>query len=420
MKPITYTEGQEKGSLLFGQFYINPNENVMILKGYSGTGKSTLVKRLLGEIPKLDEMCKMLSDSYRPYDIALTATTNQAAEALAMSINFVREVTTIHKYLGLRVHTVDYVKRIKELRATRREKRERILLFIDECSYIDRELMRLIHEETEDCKIVFIGDPAQLTPVKSSYMPAFEMNRNEIELTELVRFDDGPISNLVSALRRTVLEGVWPNFSEFITPGIFEKVDRFEFDRMTQAAFLPDSGMGKCKILAYTNDCVIGYNNRLSAKYNGSSDPLVGQIMVNNEECNNGAERVANNIEVIIEEVEPASRFGYPGWEVKLMGKSGVYFMPANCRTARDAAHKEAVRNDNFDMMKEVVDAWIDLRPSYACTGNKSQGSTYDTIFVDLGNVLTMVRGGDQLARLLYVMYSRARSRIISVGDKRG
>jgi hypothetical protein len=418
MTEITYTQGQEAGSVLFGQFYLAPYENVMVLKGFSGTGKSTLVRRLIGEVAKLDDMCRMLHPSYRPYEVVLTATTNQAAESLAASIGFKQEVGTIHSFLGLRVHTVDYVKKIKELRASRKEKRERYLIFIDECSYIDSKLMKLILQETSDCKIVFIGDHAQLKPVGASYMPAFEMNKNQIELTELVRFDDGPISNMVSALRKTVLEGIWPNFSDFIAPGVIEKVDRARFDQLTMDAFQPGNPMGRSKILAYTNDCVIGYNNRLSAALSGSSDPQPGQIMVNNEECRRGNARVANNIEVQIQDVEEGQQYGYKGWWVKL--QSGEFFMPENCRTTRNQAHQEAVRNDDYEMMRAVVDEWIDLRPAYACTGNKSQGSTYDTSFIDLGNIVRMVRGGDALARLLYVVCSRAKSRMYFTGDVGG
>lgn len=420
MSAITYTEGQEKGSVLFGQFYLNPHENVMVLKGYSGTGKSTLVQRLLREVAKYDEMRKFLDPGFRPYTPALTATTNQAAEALATSTGFAAGVCTIHKFLGLRVETIDYVKKIKELRPTKKDKMERYLIFIDECSYIDVKLMKLILSQTVDCKIVFIGDHAQLKPVGASYMPAFSMNKNEIELTELVRFDDGPISNMVSALRRTVLEGVWPNFSDFIAPGVIEKVTRQEFEELTHVAFRGDNPMGKAKILAYTNDCVIGYNNRLAHRFHGSPDPMVGQVMVNNEECNNGSDRVANNIEVVIEDVREAERFGYKGWYVKLLNKGGEYFLPRDCRKTKQTAHNEAVRNDDFEMMKEIVDAWIDLRPAWACTGNKSQGSTYDTSFIDLGNIVSMVRGGDALARMLYVVCSRARSKMYFTGDKYG
>lgn len=420
MKEITYTAGQEAGSVLFGQFYLDRFEHVMLLKGFSGTGKSTLVQRLQREVSKLDDMCKMLYPSYRPYDVVFTATTNQAAESLATSMGFTHEVSTIHKFLGLRVRTTDYVRQIKELHATRKEKRERFLIFIDECSYIDVKLMRLIMQETVDCKIVFIGDHAQLKPVGASYMPAFAMDKNQIELTELVRFDDGPISNMVSALRRTVLEGVWPNFSDFIAPGIIEKVDRATFTQLTHEAFRGDNPMGRSKILAYTNDCVIGYNNRLTQALLGTNDPLPGQIMVNNEECSQGNSRIPNNIEVQIEDVEVTERYGFSGWWVKMRGTGPAFFMPRNCRQAKKDAHTRAVAIDDHDMMREVVDSWIDLRPSFACTVNKSQGSTYDTSFIDLGNIVSMVRGGDALARSLYVGCSRARSRMYFTGDVQG
>lgn len=417
---IKYTDGQEKGAVIFGQFYMSAYENVLVLKGFSGTGKSTLVQRLITELPKLNAMLETLMPDYRPYEPKLTATTNQAAEALAASTGFGEEVTTIHKFLGLRLETTCYIKQSKELRPTLKERRERFLIFIDECSYIDQKLMKLILSETVDCKIIFIGDHAQLKPVGSSYMPAFEMNRNEINLTQMVRFDDGPIYNMVSALRKTVLEGVWPNFSDFLSPGVIEKVDRPTFMHMAEQAFKPDSGMGRVKMLAYANDQVISYNNWLSQAFSGSPDPQEGQIMVNNEECNNGSARIPNNSEVQLASVQVANKYGYPGWMVRLSNKPGQFFMPANFRETKKKAHAEAVRKDDYAMMQEVVDAWIDLRPAYSCTVNKSQGSTYDTSFIDLGNIIRWARGGDALARALYVGCSRAKSRMLFTGDVGG
>lgn len=419
-KVIKYTDGQEKGSTIFGQFYMSAHENVLVLKGFSGTGKSTLVQRLLLELPKLNNMLDVLMPGYVPYTPKLTATTNQAAEALAASTGFGEEVTTIHKFLGLRLETICYRTQKKELRPTLKEKKERFLIFIDECSYIDQKLMKLILSETADCKIVFIGDHAQLKPVGSSYMPAFEMNRNEINLTQMVRFDDGPIYNMVSALRKTVLEGIWPNFSDFLHQGVIEKVDRPTFMKLAEQAFVPDSGFGRTKMLAYANDQCIQYNAHLSRVFSGTPDPQEGQIMVNNEECNNGSARIPNNAEVQLASVRPATDYGYPGWYVRVANKSGEFFMPQNFRDTKKKAHAQAVADDDFAMMQTVVDAWIDLRPAYSCTVNKSQGSTYDTSFIDLGNILRFARGGDALARALYVGCSRARSRMFFTGDVEG
>jgi ATP-dependent exoDNAse (exonuclease V) alpha subunit len=69
--------------------------------------------------------------------------------------------------------------------------------------------------------------------------------------------------------------------------------------------------------------------------------------------------------------------------------------------------------------MKIILDTWIDLRPSFAQTVNKSQGSTYDIVMIDLNDICSKCRTLEQLARILYVALSRGRSRIIMTGDLR-
>jgi ATP-dependent exoDNAse (exonuclease V) alpha subunit len=56
------------------------------------------------------------------------------------------------------------------------------------------------------------------------------------------------------------------------------------------------------------------------------------------------------------------------------------------------------------------------LRAAYAQTINKSQGSTYDRVFIDLDD-LARCSSGDQLARMLYVGFSRARHQVFLTGD---
>jgi ATP-dependent exoDNAse (exonuclease V) alpha subunit len=57
-----------------------------------------------------------------------------------------------------------------------------------------------------------------------------------------------------------------------------------------------------------------------------------------------------------------------------------------------------------------------DLRQRDAATVHKSQGSTYDTVFVDLTNISTC-HNPIAAARMLYVAFTRARSRICLYGN---
>lgn len=409
------TKGQLEGYDLFARFFMDPMENVMCLKGWSGTGKSTLVQYILMMIPKLNDMIKLLDPEYKPMDICLTATTNPAAEALYTSIDMLMETSTVHSKLGL-IPLTDYRTGKKTLSIKRgAEKLVNTVLFIDEASYIDQLMLSLIFKQVENCKLVFIGDHGQLTPITSTYMPAFEMNRNEIELTEPVRQAPGtPLSKLIMDLRDTVFTGNWHKFE--LDNETLRRVDQPTFEHMAQQAFTNPDKVGTSKILTYSNNGVNHYNNLMTQQIDGQSDVYEGQRMVANEFANLGASSIKNGEEVLVEHVEISTDFDVEGYHLQLRNKAGTYFMPKRAGDKKSRLSK-ARAAEEWDVVKIITDEWVDLRPTYACTVNKAQGSTFNTGFIDLNDICAKARTGNQLARLLYVGISRFRDRVIFTGD---
>jgi ATP-dependent exoDNAse (exonuclease V) alpha subunit len=74
-------------------------------------------------------------------------------------------------------------------------------------------------------------------------------------------------------------------------------------------------------------------------------------------------------------------------------------------------------KKEQYDIVRNIENMWIDLRSVYACTVNKSQGSTYDEVFIDLDDIKKCWRNQNQLARLLYVGASRPRNKIVLTGN---
>jgi ATP-dependent exoDNAse (exonuclease V) alpha subunit len=93
-------------------------------------------------------------------------------------------------------------------------------------------------------------------------------------------------------------------------------------------------------------------------------------------------------------------------------------FMPhkREDRAARIKLARADGSKRSMDIIEEIGRHWIDLRAAYAQTINKSQGSTYDQVFIDLDDV-SKCRNPNQLARMLYVAVSRARTRVYFTGD---
>ena len=180
---ITLTKDQQSAMEAFYAFLTDPIETVFVLRGYSGCGKSTLVRTLLDRLPGFIRTSKLINPAQKSYEVMLTATTNKAAENLGSITG--QGAVTIHSFLELRVST-DYKTNTTTLIPRNADIKEGFLIFIDEASYVDKQLLSYIFKKTANCKIIFIGDPAQLTPVKSQGTPVFDANFSGAALTTVV------------------------------------------------------------------------------------------------------------------------------------------------------------------------------------------------------------------------------------------
>jgi hypothetical protein len=70
----------------------------------------------------------------------------------------------------------------------------------------------------------------------------------------------------------------------------------------------------------------------------------------------------------------------------------------------------------NWKLFFQLKNNYPDLRPRDACTVHKAQGSTHNTVFIDLQDLSTC-RDPVVAARLLYVAFSRARQRVVLYGN---
>lgn len=224
------TADQQAALDAFHTFLLDPTETVFVLSGYSGCGKSTLVSVLLDRLPGFMKTAHLINPAATDYEVALTATTNKAAEALSQITG--AGVVTIHSFLGLRVST-DYRSNTTTLIPKSKEPKAGYLLFVDEASYIDAALLDHVFKLTANCKIVFIGDPAQLTPVKSAGTPVFDAHFPGAALTQVVRQAEGnPIIALSTKFRGTVNSGEFFSFKpdgeaiQYLDGDAFKQQDR--------------------------------------------------------------------------------------------------------------------------------------------------------------------------------------------------
>lgn len=196
------------------EFVNNSSDRVFILKGYAGTGKTTLMRFLILE---LEEKHK---------DYRLLASTGRAAKVLANLSNRNGSTSTIHSMVysfnGLNKEFDEKEEPVVDKngqlflvfepsKINETEVPETIYI-VDEASMVSdvvtknvtqakfgegRLLKELLdYDKRENSKFVFVGDPCQLPPIEEYYSPAlmkdyylkvFGMTAQEAQLTEIMR-----------------------------------------------------------------------------------------------------------------------------------------------------------------------------------------------------------------------------------------
>lgn len=411
MNPITLTQDQQNALTAFTAFLADEAAPVFVLKGYSGTGKSTMIKELIAQLPTIYKTIRLISPKFPSYELKFTATTNKAVENFSQLIG--QEVSTIHSFLGLTVQT-DYKTNKSKLVLRKFIEQQGFLLFIDESSYIGPELMKYVFQLCKHCKIVFIGDPAQLVEVGSSYAPVFEAGFPEACLTQVVRQAAGnPIIDLATKFRETVKSGEFFSFTPDDNHIKYLPRDEFNaavLNEFQQANWNPQVS----KVLAWTNATVIQYNKGIRDHAKGSPDLSVGDYVVCNQYFQKGKMSLKADQSVMITHVsDPVVELGVRG---KFYIVNGIQAFCPDHLGEKQERLKQAKQEDDLNTSRIISEEWIDLRAEYACTINKSQGSTYDRVFIDLDDI-KKCNNGNLVARMLYVGVSRARKQVIFTGD---
>lgn len=406
------TPCQENARQQFYEF-LKSGEQAMILDGYAGTGKTTLVMSLISEIKKIDDLKRAVKADHPKSEIVLTATTNKAAEALAFTTK--AETKTIHSHLGIAVRAnwdsgQNFLTRKRNAVDPVGE-----IIFIDEASYIDPKLLTLIKDATKLCKVIYMGDPTQLTPVKCTTTPAFDQNIRKVKLTQVVRqAADNPIQAFTKGLRDYILGGEFPVCTPDGQYIIHLPRDEFE-DAVVKEFTREDWKASDSRILAWTNKKVISYNHGLYKMATGRPNFTVGDQVINNHYVSNHNNPIKTDALVTITYLgEEEENWGVLGRTVSVDNSSGLFLPndPRDIAKAQNVAFQAGVSHT----ARTISETWVDLRAAYACTVNKSQGSTYDAVFIDLDDI-AKCRDNDQLARMLYVAVSRARTKVVMTGD---
>lgn len=413
--------GQKAAAEGFFEFLFGPQKE-LILSGGGGVGKTYLMGHLIDEVmPQYLSTCRMMGITAEYVEVQMTATTNKAAEVLAEATG--RPSETVHAFFNLKVQDDFSTGRSTLTKGTGWKVHKNLILFIDECSMIDSALRRHILEGTYNCKIIYVGDHCQLAPVFEEVSPIYRDNLPFYELTEPMRNrGQQALMDVCRQLRYTVESGHFMPIQ--IVPGVIDLLDGPQMEQAIGVQFAQQTH--ESRILAYSNKQVIAYNEHIRGVRQLPTHYVQGEFLVNNNAIRqtNGMMRVEEEVEIesqsavtvmemIEEDVELEVR------STTLLNRYGVRYTDVPVPEDRD--HFIRLINwyksrKNWNRYFYLKNNFPDLRQRDAATVHKAQGSSYDTVFIDLENLSTCHQP-NTAARLLYVAFSRARQRVVLYGN---
>lgn len=394
---IKLTKQQEEVVELFKEWLKSSTKEPFVLLGVAGTGK-TFVARVLVELA---------------VDILPIAPTHQSAGVLKNKIGC--DVQTTAQSIGLSpnldISNYDPSNPLFVKKKAGELAKYRFGLQ-DEASMVPDDVINI---QLGISRMVYIGDPAQLPPVKQE-LPEVLLTPS-YTLTEIVRTSDPTIINFCNMLR----EDDWGSQLKSF-------VRNLKNSNSIQVVKVKDYVNEGEKVLCYTNKCVDKWNNTLR-KSNKLSDIDLYKFYDKVDEWNNSEEFMFKDIK----EGELYYDARIYGTFVKVWKKEGFMEYGKQYKKLMKAG-QDAYKPGRNRQPKEYYEAWgrfydwrnenliqegfkyhgINIKKQfdygYSFTIHKSQGSSIPVVAIDLGNIF-----GDQAQSLFYVASTRAQTKIILI-----
>ena len=264
------------------------SSSIFLLKGYAGTGKTTLIASWLKPLLK------------QGYKVVLMAPTGRAAKV--MSTYAKAKANTIHK----RIYFAQQNKQGGVQFTLQKNKFRKAVFIVDEASMIGDEqssaqlfqngslLQDLISyvQQGDRCKLVFVGDTAQLPPVKQELSPALNQNYlslhfsvevSEVELSEVLRQDalSGILHNATNL--RNLMHEELDDYFQFLIRNkndITHLQDGYDIQGALEDGYR-DVGRTETTIIVRSNKRANQYNRQIRTQImNLENDLAVGDLLL--------------------------------------------------------------------------------------------------------------------------------------------
>lgn len=445
--PFSPTKGQKHLFSLFDKFLNNKQEEryALMLKGYAGTGKTSIVSALVKALPAFD------------FKYLLMAPTGRAAKVMASYAE--RNAFTVHKIIYQRA--ADPISGKYQFRR-RRNYAKNTLFIVDEASMLAddpsygrngllSDLIDFVFEHKSN-KLMLVGDAAQLPPVGQAFSnglneaylaSGFGLTLLQTELTEVTRQgkESGILYNATKLRQHIVQKDLAVKFET----KNFSDIYRMSGQRLEDGLRYAYDKFGK------ENTVVICRSNRQAIDYNRyvrnqiffyENELEVGDYLMivrNNyffldEDTPAGFLANGDFIEIIkIINLEDMHGFRFATLELQLLDYPDQ--PPFEAKVLLDTLHSPttSLPEEAYDRLFESVFAdyqdaetraeqqeairndlylnALQVKYAYALTCHKAQGGQWDAVFVDQGYMKDDMLNQEYL-RWLYTAVTRSKEEL--------
>ena len=454
LKKFSYKPTLKQGKLfdLLSSFIFNEDKNdLFLLKGYAGTGKTTTISSFVN--------CLAITNK----KAVLLAPTGRAAKVI--SVYSKKKAFTIHKKIYFPKKqtngSVDFV--------LQQNKHRNTIFIVDEASMIPDgkqnqnlfenrslldDLINYVYSGYQ-CKLIFIGDTAQLPPVKLNISPAlesstlsysFDKNVIEIELDEVMRQhnESGILSN-ATLLRMQIENEGTPFQFNLEYPDIKRLEDGYDIEDAIVNAY-DYYGVEDTAFIVRSNKRANQYNQQIRYNIRGQENEISAgdyiMIVKNNyywlKESSEAGFIANGDICEVLKIFSIKELYGFKFAEVEIRMIDYPQMKPFETVLILDTLTSETpslTYEDNNKLYQAVKEDYADekskfkqylaikknkyfnalqIKFSYAMTCHKSQGGQWKTVFVEQPYLPNGV--SKEYYRWLYTAITRTQEKLYLIG----
>ena len=419
------------------------NRSIYVLKGYAGTGKTTLVSSIV----------KSLTIVAKRH--VLMAPTGRAAKVLAKYSK--RAASTIHR----KIYWIRTNKSGNTFITRKENTHSNTIFFVDEASMISEngekafgnrslldDLIEYVYEGL-DCKLVLIGDTAQLPPVHLEVSPALneeiierKSNKQIIsrELSQVVRQKENSlILNNATLIREKIAKEDY-TFPSIITNNEVIRINTGEDLQDALESAYSNNGVNNTSVICRSNKRANLYNQQIRTKIRWQENEISSGDMLmvvrNNYfwlDESSKAGFIANGDIIMVTKInETIERYGfrfarasvemvdYPKEKnLKLLLLLDTLKSESPTISYEDYQKLYKEISKDYKGQKEInkkikEDEFfnaLQIKFAYAITCHKSQGGQWENIFIDLGYFTNQMLDKAYL-RWLYTAITRATKKL--------